>query len=300
MIKTHDSCRLLKRSAGQHLWNNQLPFFLSPGGGRGQAVAVPMCQVFASAFKKQGFQIQEAVSLDERKSVWLLWFRGQNQNACRPILPFIVVALIINLVKMPQDRSAGRAITNCWLRLYMLVRVICQTAFTISQKGFPFRRVIKQIFELEYNAGLKRNFTGTTGQKCRHEQVPLLEVYFCIVLNFWRSTSSPSGTHRNPTSWHLNGLTGPMHSHTANSCFQHHAPYLGDVSDWCYLHLPQCRRWRPESIPGQACFFLSIIAVQYLSVRQLHLHRPAWWGGFGHGRRARWHGDSERVFQMGL
>lgn len=216
------------------------------------------------------------------------------------ILPFIVVALIINLVKTPQDRSAGRAITNCWLRLYMLVRVICQTAFTISQKGFPFRRVIKQIFELEYNAGLKRNFTGTTGQKCRHEQVPLLEVYFCIVLNFWRSTSSPSGTHRNPTSWHLNGLTGPMQSHTANSCFQHHAPYLGDVSDWCYLHLPQCRRWRPESIPGQACFFLSIIAVQYLSVRQLHLHRPAWWGGFGHGRRARWHGDSERVFQMGL
>lgn len=182
----------------------------------------------------------------------------------------------------------------------MLVRVICQTAFTISQKGFPFRRVIKQIFELEYNAGLKRHFTGTTGQKCRHEQVPLLEVYFCIVLNFWRSTSSPSGIHRNPTSWHLNGLTGPMHSHTANSCFQHHAPYLGDVSDWCYLHLPQCRRWRPESIPGQACFFLSIIAVQYLSVRQLHLHRPAWWGGFGHGRRARWHGDSERVFQMGL
>ncbi len=172
-----------------------------------------------------------------------------------------------SLSKMPQDRSAGRAITKCWLRLCLRWSVsYVKTALTRSQRGFPMREVIEGIFEQACNIGLKSNkklyqrFTENTWEKCRHEKgqnkvefwrlymkeeihvcgtsacwmciLPLLEVY---------CTAWP---HRNPTSWHLTGLSGSMRSHTANSCFQHHAPYLGDEPDWCCLHLPQLRSWR--------------------------------------------------------
>lgn len=117
---------------------------------------------------------------------------------------------------------------------------------------------------------------------------------------FWMHIFAPSTAwpQRNPTSWQLNRLSGPVHSHAANSCFQHHAPYLGDVPDWCCLHLPQLRSWREEWIWGESS--PPITAVQYLSLRQLHVHSPAWWAKFGYRCRACWHCGTASLFRMKL
>ena len=73
---------------------------------------------------------------------------------------------------------------------------------------------------------------------------------------------------RDSTSWHLTGLSGSTPGHTANSSFQHRAPYLGDEPDWCCLHLPQLRSWRLGVHSGIGAP-LPITAVQYLSLQQL-------------------------------
>lgn len=107
---------------GQKLWNNQFPF-LSPGG---QQQWQPVC------FHLSIFKVRFSSHKKSRRA-WL-WMEAKQCGCCgsgaRIKMPGDMGSWEViqyspvycscsdhSLSKMPQDRSAGRAITKCWLRL---------------------------------------------------------------------------------------------------------------------------------------------------------------------------------------
>lgn len=116
--------------------------------------------------------------------MWLLWFGGQNQNAWRhgELRGYSILSSLLyllwsftywNATRQVSRKSHYKVLTEA---VPTLVSVICQTALTISQRGFPVREVIEGSFEQACNIGLKSNKNSsrgshrTRGKKQRHEE----------------------------------------------------------------------------------------------------------------------------------
>lgn len=198
-----------------------------------------------------------------------------------------------------------------------LVSVTYQAALSISQRGgFPIRDVIEGISELVCIIRLKsnKNFTrGSRRTQGKNADIKRPTQSWVLTSGYERRNSCVWDLYLCPF-WSSSPLLGPTQE-----------PYIL-TSDWikwfhaqpyCLFMLstpyPISGRWTwlmlspsasaPELEGGVHSGIgapLPITALQYLSLRQLHLHRPAWWEGFGCGHRARWHCGPESVFQMGL
>jgi len=124
-----------------------------------------------------------------------------------------------SLSEMPQDRSAGRAITKCWLKLCLFAdQHHMSDCFDNKPKSSPKKEMLERILEQAHNTDLKIKTSSEVHTEHRgymsawkrtiqnkgcvilvgHVSLPCLQVY---------STAQPQ---RNPVSWHLHGLTGPM------------------------------------------------------------------------------------------
>lgn len=182
---------------------------------------------------------------------------------------------------MSQDRSAGRAIRECWLRLWLFAgQHHMSDCFESRPRTASKGRWLREIWNKQKELILKTTAEvhrehDSRGTKKTAKLSLFCQSWACFrkVFDLFKSLLP----YKNPVSWNLNRLTGPtIRTNDSTPCFI--------TRKWFWLMLsPSAFALLLQSILG---LMLHNCCTVVVSLQQLHPQKPVWLNRFGY--RCRW------------